>query len=216
MIDPALLARLNAPLLSDSLDACGARHQALPPRIRPLDEDLVMFGRARTGLYMEVAHVEPGHNPYELEMRLVDDLKPGEVVVLAVGGSLRIAPWGGLLTTASKARGAAGCLTDGYVRDVRQIRARSFPVFHAGIGPLDSQGRGEIRAIDVPCTVAGVLVAPGDLVFGDIDGVVVIPRALEEAVLAAAADKLSREDSTMAELERGAKLAEVYARFGVL
>lgn len=122
-------------------------------------------------------HVQPG-NPYELEIKLIDDLKKGEVCVLACSGNPRIAPWGELLSTASKYRGAAACVTDGLVRDIKAIRKMKFPVFAAGIGPLDSKGRGIVAEIDVPVELAGVRVVPGDLVFGDADGVVVIPQKM--------------------------------------
>jgi regulator of RNase E activity RraA len=209
-------ARLFTAVLSDVLDAAGHRSQAMRPGIRPLDDALVMAGRARTGLYMDVYHVQPGENPYELEIRLVDDLRPDEVVVLAAGTSGRIAPWGELLSTACRARHAAGCVTDGLVRDVRAIRAMQFPVFAGGIGPLDSKGRGKVMAIDVPVECGGVTVRPGDLVFGDADGVVVIPREIEGEILSAALEKVSGEDRTRAALERGEKLADVFSRHGIL
>jgi regulator of RNase E activity RraA len=175
-----------------------------------------MVGRARTGLYADVYHVEPGENPYELEIRLVDDLRSGEIVVLAVGASGRIAPWGELLATASRARGAAGCVTDGLVRDIRAIRELEFPVFAGGIGPLDTKGRGKVTAIDVPVECGGVRVESGDLVFGDADGVVVVPRAIETDILAAALAKVEGEDRTREALARGEKLADVFARHGIL
>ena len=209
-------AKLFTAVLSDVLDAHGHRDQAMRTDIRPLDESLVLCGRARTGLYMAVYEEVKGENPYELEIRLIDDLKADEVAVFACGESKRIAPWGELLSTACRARGAAGCVMDGLVRDVRAIRAMQFPVFHGGIGPLDSKGRGKVMAIDVPVEVAGVRVASGDLVFGDADGVVVIPRAIEEQVIAAALAKVEGEDATRAALERGEKLAEVFARLGIL
>ncbi len=203
-------------LLSDTLDGLGWRNQAFPSHIRCLDEELVMVGRARTGLYRDVYHVDPGKNPYELEIKLVDDLKPGDIPVLACGKTGRIAPWGGLLTTASLARGAAGCVTDGGVRDIKAIRKRRFPVFHGGIAPLDSKGRGEVVAIDVPVECAGVAVTPGDLIVGDADGVVCIPREVEDEVIAKAFEKVEKEDETEAALARGEKLADVFRRFGVL
>src|SRR5881394_343180 len=109
-------------------------------RIRPLDDSLVLAGYARTGLYQDIYHVTEGENPYELEIALIDDLHREEIPVFACGASGRIAPWGELLSTAARARGAAGCVTDGLTRDVRAIRAMNFPVFAAGIGPLDSKG----------------------------------------------------------------------------
>jgi regulator of RNase E activity RraA len=209
-------ARLYAAVLSDVLDAQGYRHQVLPPQIRPLDEELVLVGRARTGLYRDVYHVPRGHNPYELEIALIDDLQPGDVPVLGCGSSGRIAPWGELLTTACRARGANGCLTDGLVRDVKAVRALKFPVFHGGIGPLDSKGRGEVAAIDVPIECAGVTVNPGDLVFGDADGVLVIPQPIVKPTLKLALDKVEGEDRTREELQQGALLAEVFKKYGVL
>jgi 4-hydroxy-4-methyl-2-oxoglutarate aldolase len=208
--------KLYSAVVSDSLDAVGLPHQALPAAIRPLDESLLLCGRARTGIYMETAHVEPGSNPYALEIKLIDDLKAGEVAVLACGGSQRIAPWGGMLSTATRARGGAGCVTDGFVRDIKVIRRLGLPTFHAGISPLDSKGRGEIMAIDVPVICAGVRVEPGDLIVGDADGVVVVPKAREAEVLALAFDKINREDSSMVDLANGAYLRDVYARYGVL
>jgi regulator of RNase E activity RraA len=208
--------RLFTAVLSDVLDAAGRRSQAMRPGVRPLDDSLVMLGRARTGLYADVYHVVPGENPYELEIALVDDLAPNEIVVLAAGTSGRIAPWGELLSTACRARGAAGCVTDGLVRDVRAIRALRFPVFAGGIGPLDTKGRGKVVAIDVPIECGGVAVRSGDLVFGDADGVVVIPHEVEGEILRAAFEKVAGEDRTRSALARGEKLADVFARHGVL
>lgn len=207
---------LYAAVLSDVLDGLGLRSQALASAIRPLDDGLVLMGRARTALYREVYAVTPGHNPYTLEIQLIDDLKPGEVAVMACCGSRRIAPWGELLSTAARARGAAGCLTDGLVRDIRAIRKLQFPVFHGGIGPLDSAGRGEVAEIDVAVEIAGVTVAPGDLVFGDADGVVVVPQAVEDEVRARALAKVKGEDAVREALARGESLKKVFARHGIL
>lgn len=209
-------ATLYSAVLSDVLDELGCMHQAMSPGIRPLDEGLVLAGYARTGLFREVSAAVPGENPYELEIRVVDDLKPGEVMVFGCGGSRKIAPWGELLTTASRARGAVGAVTDGFVRDVRMIREMRFPVFHGGIAPLDSKGRGKVVAIDVPIDCAGVRVEPGDLVFGDVDGVVVVPRKLEAEALRRAFRKVAGENTTREELANGAKLADVFARHGIL
>ena len=152
---------LYTAVLSDVLDELGLRDQAMPPSIRPLDENLTLAGFARTGLYREVFHAIAGENPYELEIALVDDLKPDDVAVFGCCGSRRIAPWGELLSTASRARKAAGCVTDGLVRDVKQIRAMRFPVFHGGIGPLDTRGRARMVERDTPVECAGVAVRSG-------------------------------------------------------
>jgi 4-hydroxy-4-methyl-2-oxoglutarate aldolase len=208
--------RLHAAVLSDVLDAMGYRDQVLDPSIRPLDDKLILMGSARTGLYMEVFHVEPGENPYELEMTLIDDLRPGDVAVLCCAGSRRITPWGELLTTASIARGAGGCLTDGMIRDIRRIREMKFPVFHAGVKATDAQGRGKVVAIDVPVMCGGVRIRTGDLVFGDADGVVVVPaEAIDEAISRSLA-KLDLETTAREELRGGALLRDVFKRHRVL
>jgi len=214
---PDLARTLYTAVLSDVLDEAGFMNQALKPFLRPLDETSVMCGFARTGLYRKVYHVEPGRNPYEIEMDLIDSLAPGEVAVLACDGPTdRIAPWGELLTTAASIRGAAGCLTDGLVRDVRRIREMRFPVFAGGIGPLDSKGRAEMAAMDIAVEVAGVRVEPGDLVFGDVDGCVAIPKAVAPRVVARALEKVTAEDRTRDALAAGESLRQVFERFGVL
>jgi regulator of RNase E activity RraA len=215
---PDELARLlYASVVSDTLDSFGLRHQALRPFVRPLDETLVLFGRARTGRYEPAGLPQDGHNPYALEMDLIDSLRPGEVAVLACNGPTdSIAPWGELLATAACARRAAGCLTDGLVRDVARIRAMRFPVFHGGIGPLDTRGRAEMVARDEMVAIAGATVAPGDWILGDVDGVVVVPADRADAVFRAALDKIAAEDTTRAELAAGDSLRAVFARHGVL
>ena len=208
---------LYAAVLSDVMDGLGLMEQAMRPFVRPLDDSLVLFGRARTGLYMPRYQVEPGEDPYAVEIALVDDLKPGDVAVFACDGPTdRIAPWGELLSTASQVRGSAGCVTDGLVRDVRQIRAMGFPVFHGGIGPLDSKGRGKMMELDCRVVCAGVAIAPGDYVFGDVDGVVAVPQLAAEEVFAKALEKVAAEDRTRDELRAGRTLRDVFDSFGVL
>jgi len=144
-------------------------------------------------------------------------LKPGDISVFGCNGPTeRIAPWGELLTTASMARGAVGCVTDGLVRDVRQIRELGYPVFHGGIGPLDSKGRGKMIERDVSIECADVTVNSGDLVFGDVDGVLVIPEEIAPQIIEAALVKIKGEDKTREELARGMLLAEVFEKHGVL
>jgi 4-hydroxy-4-methyl-2-oxoglutarate aldolase len=205
---------LFASVLSDCLDAAGLMDQALPSCIRPLDEASVMVGRARTAQFMEVDGHDAG--PYEMEIALIDSLKPDEIPVFACSNPARIAPWGELLSTAAQVRGAAGALMDGAVRDIKAIRAMNFPVFHGGIGPLDTKGRGRVMAIDVPVRCAGVKVASGDLIFGDADGVVVVPRAIEQQVLALAFEKIEGEKRTLDDLRAGEKLGDVFAKYGIL
>jgi regulator of RNase E activity RraA len=215
--DPDQFRNLSAAVLSDVMDVLGLMNQAMQPFVRPLDESLVLAGRARTGLYMLAYEVRDGENPYEVEIALVDDLKPGDVPVLACDGpTQRIAPWGELLSTAAQVRGAAGCITDGLVRDVRQIREMRFPVFHGGIGPLDTKGRARMVQREVPVECAGVKVRDGDIVFGDVDGVVVIPQERAAEVLARAKEKVAGEGRTRDELRQGRLLREVFEKYRIL
>jgi len=215
--DPDQFRDLSAAVLSDVMDVLGLMNQAMQPFVRPLDESLVLAGRARTGLYMLAYEVRDGENPYEIEIALVDDLKPGDVPVLACDGpTQRIAPWGELLSTAAQVRGAAGCITDGLVRDVRQIREMRFPVFHGGIGPLDTKGRARMVQRNVPVECAGVKVRDGDIVFGDVDGVVVVPQERAAEVLARANEKVAGEGRTRDELRQGRLLRDVFEKYRIL
>jgi len=215
--DPtAIKTQLFTAVLSDCLDQVGVATQALPSRIRPLDDTSVMVGRARTAAFMEVFGHTPADNPYALEIALIDSLKPGEIPVFACGHAARIAPWGELLSTAANVRGAAGALMDGCTRDTKAIKAMGFPVFHGGIAPLDTKGRGKIMAIDVAIECAGVSVRSGDLIFGDADGVVVIPQGVEAEVLDLAFKKVAGERDSLRDLQAGQPLGEVFARYGIL
>lgn len=217
-LDREKIARtLYSAVLSDVMDGLGLMDQAMRPFVRPLDDALVLFGRARTGLYMPRYGVAPGEDPYEIEIALIDDLKPGDVAVLACDGpTTRIAPWGELLSTAAAARRAAGCVTDGLVRDIRRIREMRFPLFHGGIGPLDTKGRAKMTERDGAVVCGGVKVVSGDYIFGDADGVVVVPASAVGEVFKRAFAKVSAEDDTRAQLEAGKTLREVFDKFGVL
>ncbi len=139
------------------------------------------------------------------------------MAVFACGGPTdRIAPWGELLTTAAQVRGATGCLTDGLIRDIKPIREMGFPVFHGGIGPLDSKGRGKMMEMDCRVVCGGVEVTAGDWVFGDADGVVVIPQQAAEETFAKALEKVQAENRTRDELRAGRSLREVFDQFGIL
>jgi 4-hydroxy-4-methyl-2-oxoglutarate aldolase len=219
MDDKLILAArtsLYSGVISDVLDSLGHWQHAMAPNVRPLDESLTLFGRARTALYARVYHVDPAINPYELEIKLIDSLQPGEVPVLACPPGNQVAPWGELLSTASRARKAAGAVTDGLVRDVRFIRAMGFPVFAGAIGPLDSKGRGSVAGIDVPIECGGVVVRPGDWIFGDVDGVCVIPKEIAEQVIELSLAKVRQETTVRDELAAGEPLASVFARHGIL
>lgn len=205
---------LYVPVISDSLDSLGYRNCAMSPRVRPLRENFVVAGRARTALWMYVYAPDP--EPYVVEIEFMDKLKPGDVVVTNSDLPLKNAPWGELMSTAAKMRGARGAIIDSCVRDVKKIFAIDFPVFASGISPLDSSGRGKVVSYDVPVECGDVHVEPGDLVDGDYDGVVVIPKKVEKQALDLAFSKVAKENQTRKELMDGKTLREVYDKYGVL
>jgi len=205
---------LYTAVVSDSLDQLGVRHQAMREYLRPIHARCKLAGWARTVACSDVYHVP--EDPYAIEIEAVDSLLPGEVAVVGTQKSQRNAPWGELLSTAAKARGARGAVVDGLIRDVRKIEELGFPVFAAGIKPVDSMGRGMVTAYNLPVECGEVIVHPGDFVFGDYDGIVVVPKAMVREVLALAADKVRREDCSRSELLAGAYLRDVYKRYGVL
>ncbi len=207
---------LYVPVVCDILDDLGFRHQAMHHRLRPLDaENCVIVGRARTFRWMETDYVVE-EDPYGLEIEAMDALGGGDVAVHSTDASCTNAPWGELMSTIAKRNGATGCVCDGLIRDCRKIMQMGFPVFHAGIRPVDSKGRGRVMAFDVPVRCGDVLVNPGDLVFADFDGVVVVPRKVEQEVLKRAAEKVSVENASRRELLKGRTLRDVYDEFGVL
>jgi regulator of RNase E activity RraA len=185
-------------------------------RLRPLDPDnCMMAGRARTFRWMETDYVFE-KDPYGLEIEGVDSLKPGDIVVHSTDAGLVNAPWGELMSTAAKHYGAHGCVCDSLVRDCRRIVAMGFPVFHAGIHPVDSKGRGHVMAYDVPVRCGDVLVHSGDLIFADFDGIVVIPREVEGDTIQLAAEKIGKENLFRKGLREGRKLRDLFNQYKLL
>ncbi len=216
--DLELFSRIESTLytavVADSLDQLGYRHQAMREDLRPLFPGACFAGWARTIACVDVFHVP--EDPYAKEIEAVDSILAGEVVVVSTADSKRNAPWGELLSTAARARGARGAVIDGLVRDVRKIEALGFPVFARGIKPVDSQGRGLVIDYNVPVDCGGVLVRPGDLVFADYDGVMVVPAEAVAEIIRLATDKVTKENHSREELMQGAYLRDVFAKFGVL
>jgi 4-hydroxy-4-methyl-2-oxoglutarate aldolase len=207
---------LYVPAVCDVLDTLGFRNQAMHQRLRPLDpKNCVIVGRGRTFRWMETDYVVK-EDPYGLEIEAMDSLRPGDVVVHSTDHAGTNAPWGELMSTVAQVRGAVGCICDSQIRDCLKIIALGFPVFHRGICPVDSMGRGRVMAYDVPVKCGDVLVHPGDLIFADFDGVVVVPQEVEEEALRLGAEKVSKESASRAELKQGKSLREVYDRHGVL
>lgn len=210
-------SHLYVAAVCDILDELGFRNQAMHHRLRPLlpDGDRCGFiGRARTFRWMETDYV-PEH-PYEKEIEAMDSLQHGDVVIHSTDYSGTNAPWGELMSTVAKRNGAAGCVCDSQVRDCRKIIEMNFPVYYTGIRPLDSKGRAMVTEYDVPVRCGEVIVHPGEIVFADFDGVVVIPRIAEEMVFEKAKMKVSQEDLSRAELKNGKSLREVYAKYKAL
>jgi 4-hydroxy-4-methyl-2-oxoglutarate aldolase len=202
----------------DILDSLGFREQAMHQRLRPLLPDIRhcgFVGRARTVRWMEIDYVVED-DPYGLEIEAVDALRPGDVIVHSTDHAGSNAPWGELMSTAAMARGAVGCICDSQIRDCVRIIEMGFPVYYAGIRPLDSMGRGKVMAYDVPIRCGEVLVHPGELIFADYDGIVVVPQAVEEEVLRLAQEIVHKESLTRGELLQGKTLREVYDKYGVL
>jgi len=207
---------LYVPVVCDVLDELGYRQQAMHQRLRPLDPaNCVIVGRARTFRWMETDYVIE-NDPYGLEIEAIDSLDVGDVPVHSTDSAGTNAPWGELMTTIAKRNGAVGCVCDSLIRDCQKIVATGFPIFHAGIRPVDSKGRGLVIAYDVPVKCGGVLVNPGDLIFSDFDGVVVVPSKVEKMVLRRAAEKVSKENATRRELLKGRTLRSVYDEYQVL
>jgi 4-hydroxy-4-methyl-2-oxoglutarate aldolase len=206
--------KLAASVISDILDALGFRDQVMRATIGPLYPEALVVGRAMPVLYAEVFEVP--EKPYQMEMEVVDSLKPDDVLVAYAPTTSKAALWGGLLSTAAKARGARGVVIEGMTRDVQQIRSLMFPVFASGISPLDSKGRLRVFAYRCAIECGGVLVEPGDIIFGDGDGVVVIPQDVAVETVNEALKKLEAEHRTAEELKTGALLRDVYPKYGVL
>jgi 4-hydroxy-4-methyl-2-oxoglutarate aldolase len=215
--DPALierLARLHPAVVSDCLDRSGLRNQVLAPQIRPLEPSMRVAGFAATVHCVEVDAVPESRDDwYRNELASVDALLPGDVLVVSTClGSY----WGELLATAATARGAHGLVADAYTRDTLALIEMGFPTFAAGIHCADSLGRIDVDAVGVGITCGGVDVEPGDLVLGDHDGVVVIPAALGEAIVARAEEKVANESVVRAKLAEGMPVSEAFRTYGVI
>ncbi len=206
---------LYVAIVCDVLDVLGYRNCAMHQRLRPLDpNNCIIVGRARTFRWMETDYIED--DAYDLEIEAVDSLKENDVVVHSTDFSCTNAPWGELMSTIAQRNGAVGAICDSMIRDCLKIMKIGFPLFYMGIRPVDSLGRGRVMAYDVPVKCGEVLVNPGDLVFADFDGVVVVPQHVEDKALELAYEKVFKENKSRADLLNGDSLRTVYDRYGVL
>jgi regulator of RNase E activity RraA len=206
--------QLSSAVLADALDRLGHRRSALPPSVRPLKASWKLFGPATT-LCAAPVTVEP-ERPYAIELECIDALRPGEVLVAATGGDQGSALWGELLSTAARARGAAGVVLDGLTRDASRILEMDFPVFASGFSPLDSRGRLDGVSHGQPIRIGACTIRPGDWVFADLDGVVIVPQEFAEPALAQALEKATGENKVRQELARGRSVRAVFAEHGIL
>lgn len=213
-LTPEIAALLSTAILSDSCDSVGVRNQVMTAGIGAVRPGARVAGRART---VEFAPSETDFgDPYGDAMAFIDSLEPSSVAVIATGPDARTAYWGELFSASAKGHGAVGAVCDGPVRDVSKILAVGFDVFAPASRPIDFRGRMRVVAAGGTVRCGGVLVAPGDLVLADDDGVVVVPRAVEPEVLRRAMDRATAERSVLQELLSGASLREVWDRWHVL
>ncbi len=191
---------LYTPVVGDILDQHGRFHQFLPQTIRPLDPQMVVAGYAMPVLQAEVFGAQ--QKPFGRMTEALDALKPGEVYV-GTGGAMNCANWGEIMTAAAKARGAVGAVVNGYHRDTPKVLQQVFPAFSRGCYAQDSGVR--MQVIDFRCAIeiGSVSIQPGDLVFGDIDGVLIVPADMSESVIAGALEKARAEKVVRREIEEG-------------
>ena len=204
--------RLYTPVVGDILDAMGYAHQFLPAGNHPLRDDMKIAGRACTVLECDV--FEPQKKPFGLLTEALDQLEKNDVYIAT--GAHNSALWGELLTAAARKRGAVGAVLDGYTRDTPQVLQQNFPVFARARWAQDSSIRTNV--IDFRCTIeiGGVTIHNGDLVFADMDGVLIIPREAAGECLEKALEKAAGEKLVRRAIEEGMSATEAFRKFGIL
>lgn len=205
---------LYSGILCDVLDGLGYRNQALSNGIFGLTDETVIFGPAFTSIGTQVYSMP--ENPLIAQTRVVDQLGEGEIYVLVTRGEYNCAVFGELFATAVRQRKGAGVLLDAYARDIRELKKMDFPLFYRGKNPKTSKGRCEINECQIPVTMDGVTINPGDYIFGDIDGVVVIPKDLIDQVLDRAFALIQDENRVRDGLLNGDSLEKVYTEIGAI
>jgi len=200
-------------VVGDILDDMGRYHQMLPPEIRPIDQSMVLLGRAMPVLIADVFGAQK--KPFGRLTEALDQLQPGDVY-LAHGGRTPCAAWGEILTATARGRDAYGAVIDGYHRDTRGILSQSWPVFSWGPYAQDAGVRSSVIDFRVPVHIGSVTVAPGDLVFGDRDGVLVVPHHIEDEVIERALIKVRSEEELRGAILGGMSASDAYGKYGVL
>ena len=209
-------------VVGDAMDKMDLRHQFLPPEIKPLRDDMVVIGRAMPVLSVDVffEKLEGSANrlmakPFGLMLEALDDLKHNEIY-LNTGSSPRNALWGELMATRATKLGAAGAVVNGYSRDTNGLLDMDFPTFSWGRYAQDSAPRHKVVDFRVPLEIGCARIRPGDLLFGDIDGVCVIPREAEEEVFSKAIEKARGEKLVKKAIASGMSAAEAFEKFGIM
>ena len=210
---------LYSSVIGDILDQMGFVHQFLPSRIQPLREHMVVAGRAMTVLEADVC-ADGSHNPilqlnFGLMLEALDDLKKDEIYICS-GSSPRYALVGELMCTRMQILGAAGCVVNGFHRDTKGILELDFPCFSYGRYAQDQAPRGKVLDYRVPIEMDGVRILPGDLIFGDLDGVLVIPRQIEQEVLERAYEKATGEKTVAKAIKSGMSAVESFRIHGIM
>jgi regulator of RNase E activity RraA len=206
-------ARLYTAVVGDVLDQLGRFHQFLPPQITALRPTDKLVGRAMPVVNAPVYGVPA--KPFGLLTEALDQLEPGDVYL---GSGVATAPalWGEILTATAQKRGAVGAVVDGYHRDTAQVLKQDFPVFSWGNYAQDSSARAVVQSYRVPVEIGQVSVQPGDLIVGDLDGVLVVPREIEAEVIERALLKASAENVVRNAIENGMSSTEAFRVYGVL
>jgi len=209
-------------VVGDIMDKLGLLRQFLPAKIQPLRDDMVTVGRAMTVLEADVfTEACPGSanpllsKPFGLMLEALDDLKTDEIYI-CTGASPSYALWGELMSTRAMKIGAAGAVVDGYSRDTTGILEMNFPTFSHGRYAQDQAPRGKVIDFRVPLEIGGVRVNPGDIVFGDIDGVCIVPREAEQEVIARALEKARGEKLVKKAIEEGMSARAAFDQFGIM
>jgi len=204
---------LYTPVVGDILDDIGFVHQFLPQAIQPMRDEMKLAGRAMPVLMIDVFGKQK--QPFGKLTEALDQLQPGEIY-LATGGEMRCAYWGEILTATAKKRGALGAVINGFHRDTPKVLEQDWPVFSRGRFAQDSAVRTQVIDYRCPIEIAGVHVEPGDLIFGDLDGVVIVPRKVESEVIPRALEKARGEKLVRKEIEAGMSSTDAFRKYGIL
>jgi regulator of RNase E activity RraA len=209
-------------VVGDVMDKMGLQHQFLPPQIQPVRQDMVVIGRAMPVLSVDVftERITGTANklmdkPFGLMLEALDDLRKNEIYV-NTGSSARNALWGELMSTRARKLGCRGAVLNGYVRDTKAILKMSFPTFGFGSYGQDSAPRYKVIDFRVPLEIGHVRVRPGDILFGDIDGVLAVPIEAEEEVFARALEKARGEKLVKQAIEAGSSAVEAFEKYGIM